>query len=203
MKISGVTGDGLARLLQTVQSDSNKPKVLPEVKVYLAPGPDRSRADCNREDPVDLDQVCFARVLEVKPETDKKTYLVTMRVYFKVWTSYGDACYLGRDLFLALFRALHENNLPSPDQGEKLKRMMMLLLSLEGKQFSREICENEHGNGTVIVQENTPLTMTILLEKIFPRLEYVELHNYHRPKSGDTLAVTLYEARDIARSLNY
>lgn len=194
MKINCVTGEGLARLLQVIESDQTKLKGGDKIKT-IELEPEVSDPECFR----------FVKVLEVKPqEQGRNTYLVTLKVHLRVHCGDVGVGRFGRDGLLGIFRALHPDNLPSPDNGAKLQKMMTLLLSLEGKSFPHELCENEQGGCRVLIKENVCLTTDLILEKIFPRLEFVEFHGYRQNIFlGDKEPIkTLFEARDIAQSLN-
>src|SRR5579872_1168229 len=79
VKVSGVTSDGLARLMTVLGKEQMKPKAFDEKDVYTSLGLDDDHVD--EVSKVDVKTFRFAKVLEVKPESDRETYLVTLKIF--------------------------------------------------------------------------------------------------------------------------
>ncbi len=192
IKINGVSGQGLAQLLQVIESD-----------VAKVNGHDKVKTLEREPELVDVDYFRFVKILEVKPDDlSKYTYLVTFKVCLKV--DQMGVKYFSRGGLVSIFSAIDSCIVPATDNGRQLEEMMSSLLSLEDKRLPYEIRENDDGGGRVLVEANTRITVNTILMKIFPRLEFVELHGYCPPKQQverNEGVLQLFRARDIAKSL--
>lgn len=195
VKLSGVSSEGLSKLMQVLVGEGNK--------LNGTKGPVFLTQDTSRyQDGIPIDQFRLIKVQEVKPEGEGDTYLVVIKVCFEVWDCEGlFKTNLGLETFLGMFRAVKPGCLPLPDNSKKLRMINELLLNLVGEVLPFELHEDETGSAGVCVQRGFKIEIMTILT-IIPRLRYLKCdHRMGSDRQADRLAKCIADARAIAETM--
>ncbi len=199
VKINGVTGQGVSRLMLMLESQANTLGDYSQ-DIYTHKW---DKETVKEESEVACDEFRFVRVLEISPEKRSNSFQVRLMVFLKVWDSAGGGIPFNRDPFLAIFRSSLEEVLPVPDTCQKVREIMESLIKLDGKTCPLEVSENSKGEeNVVILEQGEVVTSATIMLKIYPRLRYLT-YKFNPNENPDTLEFTshLLKAKEIAESL--